>query len=101
MAIKFTCPLCGTHRIEEVMTGVTVSSEITTLHTGEGLGDCEYASSCNEGGEVDRFQCMNCGYAIKDCMDLKDLVTALENLAEVQRRDEKRGLYPEHIDDAN
>ena len=48
--INFTCQKCGKYQLEEVMTGVTVSAEIITIHTDEGLGDCEYAGSCNEGG---------------------------------------------------
>ena len=99
--IKFTCQKCGKHRLEEVMTNVTVSSEIITIHTDEGLGDCEYAGICNEGGEVDRFQCLSCGCVIENVKTLEELVEFLENKQEIQRRDEKNGLYPEHIDPAN
>ncbi len=67
MKIKFTCPKCRPAapdggRIEEVMTNVTVSAVLNEVHED---GDAEYGEQSNEGGEVDRFQCMNCGWIIR------------------------------------
>lgn len=59
----FECPSCGSHRLEEVLTGVTVSSPITSV--GEG-GDIDYGEPvCHEDGEVNRYQCLDCGWIIK------------------------------------
>jgi hypothetical protein len=57
----FTCHKCGGHAIEEVMTNVTVSSVINSI--GEG-GDIEYGLAYNDDGEVDRFQCVDCGATV-------------------------------------
>ena len=56
-----TCPKCGDHRLEEVMTNVTISSRIISVSPDE----CEYDNMENNGGDVDRYQCMNCGYRLK------------------------------------
>ena len=99
--IKFTCQKCGKHRLEEVMTGVTVTSPIYNISIDEGIADCEYESSCNDGGEVDCFRCLSCGHVVEGVKTLEELVEFLDNQQEVQRRDEKNGLYPEHLDPAN
>jgi hypothetical protein len=79
--IEFTCEDCGDNRIEEIMTDVTVASQITVLHTEDGLGDCEYGDSSSHGGGVDRYQCVNCGCAIEFADKLKS-VNTLEELVE-------------------
>lgn len=100
--IEFTCPRCDGHRVEEVMINVTVVTPINTIHTGDGLGDCEYGSNIiNEDGEVDCFKCRKCGYVVENVKTLEGLVEFLENQQETKRRDEKNGVYPEHIDPAN
>ena len=58
---EFTCPECQHHRIEEIMEDVVVSSVIESI--GEG-GDIDYGNQSNDDGEVVRYQCMNCGYAL-------------------------------------
>jgi len=60
-AVEFTCTKCGSHRLEEVMAGVTVSSIVHTLAIEDGEVSMEYGEQSNEGGTVDRYQCMDCG----------------------------------------
>lgn len=71
---QFTCPACGSHRLEEIMDGCTVASEI--LDVGPG-GDLEYGEQDNDGGVVARFQCLNCGWQVPDAEDAEALAVAL------------------------
>ena len=57
----FTCPDCGSHRLEECMSDVCVSSEIIEAPED---GDLEYGDQNNDGGVVDRYQCLNCGWKV-------------------------------------
>jgi hypothetical protein len=100
--VEFTCRKCGGHRIEEVMHSVTVRSPITKIFIQDDTADCNYNLNLvsHEDGYVDHYQCIDCGRVI-EANDLVELVEALDNLLEQKRRDEKRGLYPEHINDAN
>jgi rubredoxin len=59
--ITFTCPACGTHRIEEVMNNVTVVSEISSFYED---GDLDYGQQSSEDGEVTQYQCMRCGFIV-------------------------------------
>jgi len=56
--MKFVCPKCNGTKLEEVMKYVTVSSKINDV--GEG-GDINYGEQSNEDGEVDFYQCLDCG----------------------------------------
>ena len=73
--VTFKCPDCGSHRIEEIMADVTVASEITCIVEG---GDLEYGEQTNDGGVIDRYQCIHCGFVIPDCTDAEELFTALD-----------------------
>jgi hypothetical protein len=44
------------------MTGVTQSSVLASIDDGI----LDYANVSHDGGEVDRFQCVECGQVIKD-----------------------------------
>ena len=58
----FTCKECGHNRIEEVMVDVTVSSAVTDIFkVGDNEICCNYGEQSNEDGEVQNYQCMNCG----------------------------------------
>jgi len=72
----FTCPKCGSHRLEEVMTGVTVTSSVISVRDG---GDIEYGLQSNEDGEVDCYQCMDCGLAIEGVIDSVGLFMHLKD----------------------
>ena len=60
---QFTCPACGSHRLEEILDGCTVASEI--LDVGPG-GDLEYGDQDNDGGVMLHYQCLNCGLQVPD-----------------------------------
>tara|TARA_Y100000310_G_scaffold280329_1_gene299987 strand:- start:1063 stop:1551 length:489 start_codon:yes stop_codon:yes gene_type:complete len=60
--LKFTCEQCGEHRLEEIMVDVVVSSEITVSEDG----NIDYGEQSNDGGEVERYQCMACGQDVLD-----------------------------------
>lgn len=63
--IKFTCPKCGGHTIEEIMANVTVSSTVNSVSMDDGKYlEFDYSDQTNEGGEIDRYQCAQCGYCI-------------------------------------
>lgn len=64
MTIKFKCPKCGAARIEEIMGGVTVASEICpeATYQGDGQIEVQYGEQTNEDGEVERYQCNDCGF---------------------------------------
>lgn len=83
--LKFTCPRCGKHRIEEVMDNVQVTAEVKGLIVDDGLANCEYGKSLCEAGEVVRYQCMDCGYipldetkATPEISDLTELAKWIE-----------------------
>lgn len=62
----FKCPKCGKNVLEEVMTNVTQSSSITTLIDEKGNLYLDYDAVSNDGGEIDRYQCADCGYVLTD-----------------------------------
>jgi len=59
--LKFTCPNCKNHRLEEIMVDVVVSSEIAVINED---GDITYGEQTNEDGEVSQYQCIGCGYIV-------------------------------------
>jgi len=74
---QFTCKDCGSHRLEEIMTDVTMATEITDVGPG---GDLEYANGgAGDSGDVDRYQCLDCGHVVTDSSGQK--VTDSEELA--------------------
>ena len=76
-SLNFTCPNCGRHTIEEIMANVTVASEIIGISGDDGHHlEFDYGEQTNEGGEVCRYQCANCGLLIAD--DASTIREALE-----------------------
>jgi predicted RNA-binding Zn-ribbon protein involved in translation (DUF1610 family) len=61
--LKFTCPDCDENVLECVEIYATVSYDITHLDED---GDFDYGPTNIEDGEINRFQCVNCGYILKD-----------------------------------
>ena len=66
--LNFTCPKCGQHILEEIMTNCIQSSAIDTI-TDE--GHVYYDETSTDLGEVDHYQCQNCNYVLKDENDIK------------------------------
>jgi transposase-like protein len=60
--LKFTCPHCKSNRLEIIEVNAIVSSNITLIDDG----DFEYENLTVDDSTVDRFQCVNCGYTLKD-----------------------------------
>lgn len=60
---SFVCPKCKEpSKIEEVMEGVTVTSDVAGVESDE----VQYGEQTNEDGEVLWYQCGSCGEAIRD-----------------------------------
>lgn len=59
----FTCPNCRGNRLEVIETNAIVSSVITNLDKD---GDFDYENLNVDNSVVDRFQCVECGYVLKN-----------------------------------
>jgi hypothetical protein len=59
----YTCPRCGKHELEEILTDVTVASLIETINED---GEMEYSTVENTDGELDRYACADCGCHVGD-----------------------------------
>ena len=78
--MKFKCSECGGEKIEEVMIDVNKSTEVLGLEDGAGL---IYGSETVEGGDVDRYQCADCGEPVtgkdgRPVYTYSDMVSFLE-----------------------
>ena len=62
--LKFICPECGCKKLEEIMTGVIQSYSIDSIFEN-GVIDFPVNGGCCEGGEVDCYECRDCGYILK------------------------------------
>jgi rubredoxin len=77
--LSFVCPNCKGKRLEEVMSDVSVTSEITNIRED---GDLDYGEQVNDGGEVAQYQCVKCGFfvgegeggPVTDCAELAQWV---------------------------
>jgi len=65
----FTCPECGKHRLECCEDG-SYNSEVLNI---DEEGDFDYGP-IDASGMVDRFQCLNCGHILPNCIDNEDVV---------------------------
>ena len=81
--LKFKCSNCVGKVLEEVMVDVVMSSVIKKICKE---GDLEYDSNIEtHDGEVDRYQCENCGKVITDeagniITNTYELIEWIENL---------------------
>jgi len=64
--LKFKCPKCGKKVLEEIMVEVVQSSSISEIQDDDGTVYIDYENSSTDGGEVSHYQCVECGYIIKD-----------------------------------
>jgi predicted nucleic-acid-binding Zn-ribbon protein len=64
--INFTCPECGSAKLEQVMVDVTVASEVLDVDED---GNVEYGEQTNEDGEVLHYICAHCGLGIPGVHD--------------------------------
>jgi transposase-like protein len=63
-AVKFVCPDCGDTRLEVIMDG----DHTTAIEGMFKSGSVEYGDT-ESAGFVERFQCVGCGFTIKDEAD--------------------------------
>jgi ribosomal protein S27AE len=70
--IKFQCPTCGKSRLECILDG----SHTCPVLVIDKDGDFEYGPY-ESNADVDRWQCLNCGYVIsdneEDILDTEDI----------------------------
>ncbi len=78
--IEFKCPTCDSDRLEEIMVGVIVTTPISNVVIEDGEGDADYdasMTSCAD-GEVDHYQCRDCGHVIEGARTLSELANVLK-----------------------
>lgn len=78
-SLKFVCPSCQSDRLECCEDGAYASE---VVHIGED-GDFDYGM-INADGMVDRFQCLDCGFVLKDSegeniTDVMEIVEWIKN----------------------
>ena len=84
---RFKCPKCGCRRLEEVLANVT---QTTAIEGVDEDGLLVYGNSSTEGGEIDRFQCLECNEVIRDEHGLK--IVSMDALADwMKARGRRKG----------
>jgi len=61
--LKFKCPVCEHTVLEEVLTDVVQASTCDFI-SKEGYVD--YGAVSYDGGNLDRYQCMECGFVLEN-----------------------------------
>ena len=79
--IEFTCPECGSHRLDEVKTGVTIKRAVTSI-TEPSFIDCGEPRIANH--HVDYYQCASCDFFVRNeqgkvLYDGKSLIQWIKN----------------------
>jgi rubredoxin len=77
MSLKFKCPSCKKEDLEIIETDVTMTSLIVEIDDEICF---EYDLIDTGGGNVDRFQCSECGFVLKD--DDEQIITTEEDVVE-------------------
>ena len=72
----FKCPRCGVSRLEEIMTNVTVRSTVDEIGP---FGDCHYGHDSHEDGEVEGYQCVDCGWRVPNVRNAEELYNWLKD----------------------
>lgn len=75
--VDFKCHRCDCTVLEEVMGGVTHTSNIRKIVTEDGEYDAQYGESSQDGGEVESIQCCDCGTQYGK--SLEDVVESYRN----------------------
>jgi len=89
---KFVCPDCGGNRIEACLDG----SHTTIIDAIWRDGGIEYGST-DSNGDLDRFQCVKCGYVIEND---GELILDDDELVEWVEAQEPEGyIDPRYLDD--
>ena len=85
--LEFTCPKCGKNRIEEVMADVVQYAEITDID--EETFTVDYENTKTDGGNVEFYQCMDCGWQIEFEDEEKEEINNTELLVEYLKEQKK------------
>lgn len=94
---SYACPKCGTNRVEEVMYGVMLTSEIKNIDSLQSDGYPDYDLTDTEYGEIERFQCWHCGYILKE--ENGSEVRFIDDLIEWIDRQKAQAIKDEKITD--
>ena len=81
MPLKFKCPSCKKEDLEIIETDVIMTSLIVEIDEGNCF---EYDLIDTGGGNVDRFQCSECGFVLKD--ENEKVITNEEDVVEWLRK---------------
>ena len=81
MSLKFKCPSCKKEDLEIVETDVTMTSLVVEIDEDAYF---EYDLIDTGGGCVDRFQCSECGYVLKN--DDEKIITTEEEVVDWLRK---------------
>lgn len=81
MSLKFKCPKCKREDLEIIETDVIMTSLIVDIDEENCF---MYDLIDSGGGQVDRFQCSECGYVLKD--DAEQVITTEEEVVEWVRK---------------
>ena len=76
---KFTCPSCGRHVIEEVRVNVTLHNVLDSIEEDGYCKINEEDTGTSSSGQVDRYQCEECGFVPDGVESIEDLYKYLEN----------------------
>ena len=93
----FVCPVCQHDIVEEIIYNVTQASCLTDIHmilnydNTRMLAEAEYNQYKTDGGDMDRYQCHNCGWTIKseDGIPIDNLEDLFEWLKQHKEKREK------------
>ena len=70
MSLKFKCPKCSCEELEVVETNAVMTSKVVEI---DEEGYFEYHLLDCDGGCIDRYQCLKCGYVLKE--ESKEAIT--------------------------
>jgi len=75
---KFICPSCGRHKIEEVRVNVVYHQTLTSIEDDGYVDYDEDDNGTSSKGQVDRYQCEECGHVLDKVESIEDLYKYLE-----------------------
>lgn len=65
MKVKFICPECeGTHLEEVMLNVVQYTTVLNVVKSNDSSVDCTYGHNNCEDGNIERYQCADCGHQI-------------------------------------
>lgn len=74
VVLKFTCPNCGSHSLEEIINDATITRQISRIDKS----GVEYGDQTEDFGMVDRYQCKSCGRVLDNITNVEELIEFLQ-----------------------